>query len=262
MRHSRNLLIRLGLTIDNQIIDSVLRPRSVLPNMPLRERTRSGRTDRAESTWRGDMQERMKIGFLTAAVGFLFMLSVNAYGVNLTVRCGAREGLSTINAALKRLNPAGPNTLVISGTCKENVLILGFERLSLIAKTGAWISDASGGTGIVIDIEDSTHVYLQGFTITGGAIGVMCGNFSICRFAENTVRGASGVGVQVVQSRAGFGPNTIENNGVGLTSLESSCVRGFGGLVIRQNLVSGWTWIRAVPSPHLETPYGTTVAME
>jgi len=185
------------------------------------------------------MQVRMKELGLLATAGFLFLLSMNAYGANLTVRCGAREGLPTINAALKRLNPVGSNTLVVSGTCKENVLIRGFDRLTLIGQTGAAIRDASGGTGIVLDIEDSPRVTLRGFTITGGAIGVFCGNFSVCRFEENTVRGASGVGVQVVQSRASFGASTIENNGVGLTSLESSSVRTFGGVVIQQNLVSG-----------------------
>src|SRR5262249_609098 len=186
------------------------------------------------------MRVRMKeLGLLATAVGFLFLLPVSAQGVNLTVRCGAREGLSTINVALQTLNQAGPNTLFVSGTCKENVLIRGFDRLTLIAKTGAAITDASGGTGVVLDIEDSTHVTLRGFSITGGTIGVFCGNFSICRLEGNTVSGASGVGVQVVQSRATFGPNTIERNGVGLTSLESSSIRTFGGLVIQQNLVSG-----------------------
>jgi len=65
----------------------------------------------------------------------------------------------------------------------------------------------------VVDIEGSTDVTLQGCTINGCFIAVFCSDFSICRFKRNT----------------------IQNNLVGLTSLESSSVRSNGGLVVRQN---------------------------
>src|SRR5215813_4125642 len=109
------------------------------------------------------------------------------------------------------------------------------HRLTLIGGPGATINDASGGTGFVVDIEDSTDVTLQGCTINGCFIAVFCSDFSICRFKRNTIQGALQSGVQVVQSRASFDTNTIQNNLVGLTSLESSSVRSNGGLVVRQN---------------------------
>jgi len=90
-----------------------------------------------------------------------------------------------------------------------------------------------------MDIEDSTDITLQGFTINGGVVGVLCGNFSVCRFDGNTVQGASQAGVQVVQSRATFDTNTIQSNLIGLTSLESSSVRSNGGLVVQQNQSDG-----------------------
>ena len=43
---------------------------------------------------------------------------------------------------LKIVNPAGPNTLTVSGACNENVEIYAFNRLTLVAKTGATITDA------------------------------------------------------------------------------------------------------------------------
>jgi hypothetical protein len=49
-----------------------------------------------------------------------------------------------------------------------------------------------------VDIEDSTDVTLQGLTINGGDIGVLCGDFSVCRFKNNTIQNAvtgDGVGV-------------------------------------------------------------------
>lgn len=171
--------------------------------------------------------------------GCLVALSVDAHGADLKVQCGGKTPLSTISAALKVLNPAGPNKVTISGACTENVLIRGFNRLTLIGSPGASINDASGGTGFVVDIEDSTDVTLQGLTMNSGYIGVFCGNFSVCRFDGNTIQGASQAGVQVVQSRATFDTNTIQSNLIGLTSLESSSVRSNGGLVVQQNQSDG-----------------------
>ena len=194
---------------------------------------------RSNSLRRVDMQARMKqFVSLATVVGFLFLLPIGAHAVDLRVTCGGKHAPSTINGALKLLNPAFPNTLTVSGTCNENVLIQSFNGLTLVAKTGATISDASGGTGVVVNIQGSTNVTLRGFTINGGAFGVFCG-YSFCRFDGNTVQGASQAGVQVVQSRATFDTNTIQNNLIGITSLESSSVRSNGGLVVRQNQSSG-----------------------
>lgn len=187
------------------------------------------------------------------AVGRLIVLSLDAQGANLKVHCGKKGALSTINGALKLLDPAGPNTLVVSGTCNENVVIQGFNRLKLIGN-GATINDASGGTGTVIDIEDSTDITLQGFTLNGGNFGVFCFNFSICRFDGNTIQGSS-VGVEVGQSRATFDSGTIQNNTTGLTSLESSSVRSNGGLVIQQNQGPGVV----VSNGGSFAAYGTTI---
>jgi hypothetical protein len=171
--------------------------------------------------------------------GCLVATSVDVYGADLRVQCGGKTPLSTITAALKVLNPAGPNNVTISGACTENVQIRGFNRLTLIGRLGASISDASGGTGFVVDIEDSTDVTLQRLRMNGGSVGVFCGNFSVCRFDGNTIQGASQAGVQVVQSRAIFDTNTLQNNLIGLASLESSSVRSNGGLVIQQNQSNG-----------------------
>ena len=175
---------------------------------------------------------------ILALFGCLFFFSTNSRGADLAVFCGGKGPITTIGSALKVLNPAVPNTLTVSGTCKENVVILGFNRLTLKGKPGATIEDASGGTGLVVDIEESTGFVLQGLTINGGAVGVFCSLFSSCRLGGNTVQG-SGVGIQFVQSRGIFGANTIQNNGIGLVVLESSSVRTFGGLVIQNNQNSG-----------------------
>ena len=51
-------------------------------------------------------------------------------------------------------------------------MIQSMDRLTLITKKGASITDRSNGNLAVVDIEDSHSVTLQGFTINGGSAGV------------------------------------------------------------------------------------------
>ena len=51
-------------------------------------------------------------------------------------------------------------------------MIKSMDRLTLITKKGASITDRSNGTLAVVDIEDSHSVTVQGFTINGGAQGI------------------------------------------------------------------------------------------
>jgi hypothetical protein len=188
------------------------------------------------------MQGLVRNTALAWAAMVLVVVPGTARAATLKVACGQKSTFPTINSALKALSsfsPQGPNTVEVSGSCHENVVIQGFNRLTLIAKPGASINDASGGVAFVVDIEDSTDVSLRDLTVNGGYIGVFCGNFSICRFDGDTIQGASQAGVQVVQSRATFDTNTIQNNLIGITSLESSSVRSNGGLVVQQNQSSG-----------------------
>jgi hypothetical protein len=69
-----------------------------------------------------------------------------------------------------------------------------------------------------VDIEDSTDITLQGLTINGGDIGVLCGNFSVCRFKNNTIQNATasvngdGAGVFLFMSRATFDGDVVQHN--------------------------------------------------
>src|SRR6266581_3941239 len=63
----------------------------------------------------------------------------------IAITCGDQPGNQSISGVLARLDPTQAHTLRVSGTCKENVLIQSFDRLTLIANPGATISDASGG---------------------------------------------------------------------------------------------------------------------
>jgi len=151
--------------------------------------------------------------FLLVAIG---AASQWAQAANLTVNCAKKE---TIHKAVKLLadtNPQGPNTITVSGSCRDNILIQSMDRLTLIAKNGASITDRSKGSLTVVDIEDSHRVTLQGFTINGGDNGVGCGTESVCYLTGNTIQGAgasgSGIGIGG-RSHAFLESNVIQNNG-------------------------------------------------
>ena len=125
--------------------------------------------------------------WLLSGLCFWIFLPGSAQAATLNVNCDGtgEEQLTTMGTALRLLKPEGPNN--VSGSCYEHVSIQGFENLTLNAISGASITDASGGVGNVVDIEDSTDVTLQGLTINGGFAGVYCADFSVCRFKNNTI---------------------------------------------------------------------------
>ena len=159
------------------------------------------------------MKQRAQIFalILVAAIG---VTGQYAWAASLTVNCDRRE---TIHKAVKFLadsNPQGPNKITVVGSCKDNIVVQSMDRLTLITKDGASITDRSNGTLPVVDIKDSHSVTLQGFTINGGAGGVQCDTASVCYLTGNTIQDAVGVGVAVGGgSHAFLESNVIQNNG-------------------------------------------------
>jgi hypothetical protein len=157
--------------------------------------------------------------------GILFSTSVfaaqpgqNSIGTNVRhVDCGSSNRLvKSINTALASLDPSQDDTIYVRGACKENVTVTGFDRLKIIARTGASISDASGGILPVVTVTDSMRVALQGFIINGSGPtdqndGIDC-IASNCSFSGNTVQGAAD-GVNVFRGgRASFSGDIIQDN--------------------------------------------------
>lgn len=125
----------------------------------------------------------------TTCVLFLFVAvwaTSTARAANLNLNCDKKE---TIHKALKvaaAQNPGGPNTITVSGSCKDNLVIDGFDRPTLISKNGASISDASGGTLAVVFVYDSQSFRFEGFTINGGADGADCVDASVSEAHSRT----------------------------------------------------------------------------
>lgn len=159
--------------------------------------------------------------FLLVAIG---AATRSAEAANLTVNCDKKQTISETLKLLALVHQQGPHTLSVVGGCRENILIQSVDRLTLIAKNGASITDRSGGTLAVVDIEDSHSVTLQGFTINGGSAGVSCGISSVCHLTSNVVQDVLGVGVSVSGgSHAFLESNVIQNSaGAGATVSDGS----------------------------------------
>jgi hypothetical protein len=163
------------------------------------------------------MSQRIRalVFFLLVAIG---VASQYAEATNTSVNCDKHESLRTALRLLGASNPQGPNTIFVSGSCKGNFVIKGVDRLTLITKKGASITDRSNGSSAVLDIEDSHSVTVQGFTINGA--GISCGTASVCHLTGNTIE-AGGVAVGG-GSRAFLESNVIENGGSGATVSDGS----------------------------------------
>jgi len=135
-----------------------------------------------------------------------------AQAANLTVNCDNKETIHKAVKLLANTNPQGPNTISVAGSCRENIVIQSMDRLTLITKKGASITDRSNGSLAVVDIEDSHSVTVQGFTIIGGGEGVNCGSASVCYLTGNTIQDGAGSGVGVGRgSHAFLESNVIQN---------------------------------------------------
>ena len=151
--------------------------------------------------------------FLVVSIG---AASQHAQALNLGVNCDKHESIRKALRLLATGNPQGLNKITVSGSCKGNFVIQGMDRLTLISKNGASITDRSNGTLAVVDIEDSRSVTVEGFTINGGAQGILCSTASVCYLTGNTIQGPGHFGVNVLRgSRAFLESNVIQNWGRG-----------------------------------------------
>jgi hypothetical protein len=150
---------------------------------------------------------------------FFLLLAIGAAGryaqaASLSVNCDKHESLSKALSLLTKTNPQGPNKVIVSGACDGNLVIQSMYRLTLVTENGASITDSSGATLPVVDIEDSHSVTLQGFTINGGNSGVLCNTTSVCYLTGNTIQDGGGTGIGVfADSNAILESNVIQNNG-------------------------------------------------
>jgi len=129
---------------------------------------------------------------------------------DIKLNCSGLKKKQTLSGLLASLNPDHPYTIRVSGACEDNVTIINFTDLTLIAEPGASITDASGGLNPVVSVARTATFEMQGFTINGQA--VWCVDNSTCFFSGNTFQDGADEGVSVDQSSADFVGDTSQHN--------------------------------------------------
>jgi hypothetical protein len=174
-------------------------------------------TNATKSTALTEVREENIMRQSTRSLAFFLLLAIGvasqyAQAANFSVNCDRNERINKTLRMVAMANPQGPNRITVTGSCKGTVKIRSMDRLTLITKNGASIADRSHGTLAVVDIEDSQRVTLQGFTIKGGAQGILCNTASLCYLTGNTIQGPGHFGINVIKgSRAFLESNVIED---------------------------------------------------
>ncbi len=154
--------------------------------------------------------EKLKVAPTISLISFfaiLFLLTSVGWAGQYKLTCGDQK---TITKSLKKLKPG--DTLFVSGTCQENLLIP--EEVVNI------ILDGQGAATIApVDSSQNTlnirgrGITIKGFTIVGGYRAVALQNGGAAIISGNIIREAQTFGVQI--SRNSFARvlgNTIQEN--------------------------------------------------
>ena len=168
----------------------------------------------------------------------LAALSITADGATVTVNCDNGDKLQT---TINSLSPQGPNTVLVSGTCNQPVIIQSFDRLTLQANPNAQINASTTDVTDAIDIVDSNRVAVNGFTISGGNVGVFCSRHSTCALNGNTVQLTAFAGVAVYEASSLTSDNDVMQNNHfnGVLVQFASYFETDGGTVIQNNANDG-----------------------
>jgi len=122
---------------------------------------------------------------------------------------------SSVSAALSALDPHGPNTITVSGTCVENIFIFQFERLSIQSAPGqSAVISAADPSAIVLQTFQSTGILLSGLVFQGGSTGVLLNQGSNVTMVNCTMQQNSAEGLHMqMASTLVMENSTIQDNG-------------------------------------------------
>ena len=151
------------------------------------------------------------LGLAASVLAMLAAAPRTARATDILVDCGAGE---TISAALSSLDDVGPNTITVSGTCHESVVVFSRDRLELFG-VGATIVGTADLP--VANVSGSRNIVISGFTLTGGSVGLR-------------VARASEVAVDNLQSHG---------NATGISVQDGSLLRLNGAVNVHGNTGNG-----------------------
>jgi hypothetical protein len=140
----------------------------------------------------------------------LLLLSGMAFADNATVDCsGATPGaFMSLQQAILSLPPAGPNTIVVSGTCVENIAVVGYTGLSVFGNPSASIQAADPTNSVLIISQSQRISFLNNITFSGGQ-GIAIVISTPVRFDHITVQNSGSLGITSVDSLVHFSNSSV-----------------------------------------------------
>ena len=128
--------------------------------------------------------------------GVLFLLPSAVWAADVTVDCNSGGSIST---ALIGLSFEGPNSITVTGTCHENVVIFDRERLTIQAPFGQTATIVSPDpANNVIFILRSRGIVLRRLVVTGGSFGLLIQRSEV-QVNVSTIQNNSAAGVAETQ---------------------------------------------------------------
>jgi hypothetical protein len=159
----------------------------------------------------------MKICSSGTKVLFICLLAVLlpsslAFAASATVDCsGATPGAFTsIDDALASLPAAGPNSISVTGTCHENVVMSGRTDLNISGNPAATVVPGNAN-GHLLAIDASQRVGIQNITFDGGR-GAIVSNNSQVELVNITIQNSLGIGLTSIDSLVHIADSTIKHS--------------------------------------------------
>jgi hypothetical protein len=122
---------------------------------------------------------------------------------------GATPGaFPTIHDALASLPAAGPNSISVTGTCHENVVMFGRTDLSIFGNPSATVVPGNAN-GHLLAIAASQRVGIQNITFDGGH-GALINDNSRVDLTNVTIQNSLGIGLTSIDSLVHIADSTVK----------------------------------------------------
>lgn len=168
----------------------------------------------------------------------LWLFSTVALATSVGVDCDAG---GSINDALASLDPVGPHTITVTGTCTESVNINLRNQITIQAPVGqtATIQAINPNVNAII-ITGSKQIVLNRLLIRGGRNGVSINQGSVVNIHNSTIAENNAVGILYTQSTLTIDSSTIRDNAlIGLAGQAASLANVGGPSASQHVLITG-----------------------
>lgn len=142
----------------------------------------------------------------------LLLVSNLAFADSAVVDCsGATPGAFTsIHAALASLPATGPNSISVTGTCHENVVMFGRTDLTIFGNPTATVVPGNAN-GHLLAISGSQRIGIQNITFDGGR-GALINDNSRVDLTSITIQNSLGIGLTSIDSLVHIADSTVKGS--------------------------------------------------